>query len=204
MKIKERKELIVQTLDRLYPNPPIPLKHKDPFTLLIAVVLSAQCTDERVNIVTKELFRVGDTPQKLAKLQEEEIFEIIKTCGLAKGKAKALKKLSRQLLEKHGGEVPSTFVELEELAGVGHKTASVVMCQVFNLPAFPVDTHIHRLALRWKLSNGKNVLQTERDLKRHFPKEIWNRLHLQMIYFGREYCPARAHRKEECPLCSHF
>lgn len=191
----------MKTLERLYPDPPIPLHHKDDYTLLIAVLLSAQCTDERVNQVTPILFAKADTPQKMVKLNIEEIREIIKPCGLSPGKSKAIHELSKILLEKHQGKVPKTFEELEELPGVGHKTASVVMSQAFHVPAFPVDTHIHRLIWRWGLSNGKNVEQTEKDCKKLFPESKWNKLHLQIIYFGREYCPARGHKFHECPIC---
>ena len=177
MKLSERVNLIDRKLNELYPSPPIPLDHKDPFTLLIAVLLSAQCTDARVNKVTPELFSLADNPFDMSKQSVESINQIVRPCGLAPRKAKAIHGLSEILLSKHGGEVPSTFDELEELPGVGHKTASVVMTQAFGHPAFPVDTHIHRLAQRWKLTNGKSVTQTEKDLKRHFPKERWNQLH---------------------------
>ncbi len=198
----EKAKLIMQTLDELYPQPAIPLRHSDPFTLLVSVVLSAQTTDAMVNRVTPELFALADTPEKMAALDEEEILRIIRPLGLAPRKAKALKQLAQILVEKHDSRVPQSFEELEALPGVGHKTASVVMAQAFGIPAFPVDTHIHRLAARWGLSSGKSVVQTERDLKRIFPKEHWNKLHLQIIYFGREYCPARNHDPEKCPLCS--
>ncbi len=198
----EKAKLIMQTLDELYPQPAIPLRHSDPFTLLVSVVLSAQTTDAMVNRVTPELFALADTPEKMAALDEEEILRIIRPLGLAPRKAKALKQLAHILVEKHNSRVPQSFEELEALPGVGHKTASVVMAQAFGIPAFPVDTHIHRLAARWGLSSGKSVVQTERDLKRIFPKEHWNKLHLQIIYFGREYCPARNHDPEKCPLCS--
>lgn len=204
MNKKDRCERIAKILTDLYPSPPIPLKHKDPYTLLIAVLLSAQCTDARVNTVTPTLFKRADTPQKMVKLTPDEIEAIIRPCGLAPSKSKAIWGLSKILLGKHGGEVPRSFEELEELPGVGHKTASVVMTQAFGIPAFPVDTHIHRCAKRWGLSSGKNVEQTEKDLKRLFPKASWNRLHLQIIYFAREYCQARGHREEECPICSLF
>lgn len=198
----EKAERIRALLDRLYPQPPIPLRHEDPFTLLVAVVLSAQTTDQRVNLVTPALFRYAPTPEKMARLSEGRIRDLIRTCGLAPAKAKALRALSRILVKRHGGRVPCTFEELEALPGVGHKTASVVMAQAFGEPAFPVDTHIHRLAARWGLSNGKSVVQTERDLKKIFPRHSWNRLHLQIIYFGREYCPARGHDPHRCPICS--
>ncbi len=200
---KEQKtKIISKTLDKLFPQPPIPLKHKDPFTLLISVLLSAQTTDAMVNRVTPTLFKKADTPQKMAKLNIAEIREIIKPIGLAPTKAANIHKLSGILVEKHEGKVPETFEDLEALPGVGHKTASVVMAQAFGIPAFPVDTHIHRLAHRWGLSNGKSVVQTEKDLKRIFPEDQWNKLHLQIIYFGRQYCPARNHAGDKCPLCS--
>jgi endonuclease III len=189
-------------LDELYPEVPIPLAHRDPFTLLIAVLLSAQCTDARVNLVTPRLFARAATPAAMAKLSERAILALIRSCGLAPSKAKAIKALSRMLLERHGGKVPADFAALEALPGVGHKTASVVMSQAFGQPAFPVDTHIHRLAARWGLSDGSSVARTERDLKRIFPPETWNTLHLQIIYFGREYCPARGHDQSKCPICS--
>ncbi len=198
----EKARLIMKTLDELYPQPPIPLHHSDPFTLLVSVVLSAQTTDAMVNRVTPELFERAPDPEKLSQMTEEEILQIIKPCGLAPSKAKALRGLAKILVEKHASRVPQSFEELEALPGVGHKTASVVMAQAFGIPAFPVDTHIHRLAARWGLSSGKSVVQTERDLKRIFPKEHWNKLHLQIIYFGREYCPARNHDPQKCPLCS--
>jgi len=198
----EKAARIQAILDRLYPAAPIPLAHRDPFTLLVAVVLSAQCTDARVNLVTPALFRRAATPRAMAKLSERDILGLIRSCGLAPAKAKAIKALSRILVEKHGGAVPDTFESLEALPGVGHKSASVVMSQAFGQAAFPVDTHIHRLAARWGLSDGSSVVRTERDLKRTFPKEAWNRLHLQIIYFGREYCPARNHDFSNCPICS--
>ena len=199
---KERVYFITQTLQKLYPNPPIPLDHSDAYTLLISVLLSAQCTDKRVNLITPLLFAKANTPTKMIKLKVEEIKGIIRPCGLSPAKSKAIHRLSELILEKHKGQVPNTFKELEALPGVGHKTASVVMSQVFGVPAFPVDTHIHRLMTRWKLSNGKNVLQTEKDAKRLFLKDSWNDLHLQIIFFGREYCPARGHKVETCPICS--
>ena len=201
MNKKERVAFIAKTLERLYPETPVPLDHTDAYTLLIAVLLSAQCTDERVNKITPALFERARTPQEMVTLSVEEIREIIKPCGLSPFKSKAIHGLSVIILEQHGGEVPQSFEELEALPGVGHKTASVVMSQAFGVPAFPVDTHIHRLAQRWKLTNGKNVEQTEKDLKRLFPKETWNKLHLQIIFFGREYCPARGHKVEDCLIC---
>lgn len=201
-KLKEKAARIQQILDALYPETPIPLRHEDAFTLLVAVVLSAQCTDERVNQITPILFARADNPADMAKLPVEEIREIIKPCGLSPAKSKAISGLSKIIMEKHGGQVPESFEELEKLPGVGHKTASVVMSQAFGHPAFPVDTHIHRLAARWGLSSGKNVEQTERDLKAVFPENTWNKLHLQIIYFGRQYCSARGHKVEECPICS--
>ncbi|MBK7409761.1 MAG: endonuclease III [Saprospirales bacterium] len=191
-------------LEALYPETPIPLKHQDPFTLLVAVVLSAQCTDVRVNQVTPHLFSQADNPYGMAEMEVRDIETIIRPCGLAPRKAQAIQELSRLIVEQHKGEVPASFEELEALPGVGHKTASVVMSQAFGVPAFPVDTHIHRLAWRWGLSNGKSVVQTEKDLKSLFPKEKWNALHLQIIYFGREHCPARGHNPYECPICSQF
>jgi endonuclease-3 len=202
MKKKEKVEFIQQKLEALYPEIPIPLDHKDAYTLLIAVLLSAQCTDVRVNQITPLLFAKADNPADMLKLSVDEIREIIKPCGLSPMKSKGIYGLSEIIMRKHGGEVPQTFEELEELPAVGHKTASVVMSQAFGVPAFPVDTHIHRLAQRWGLSSGKNVEQTEKDLKRLFPRETWNKLHLQIIYFGREYCPARGHDAEKCPICS--
>ena len=201
MKRAEKTARIVEILDRLYPETPIPLDHEDPFTLLVAVVLSAQTTDKKVNEVTPALFDRGPTPEKMAEMSVEEIREIIRQLGLAPQKAKNLQKLS-QMLAADGGRVPETFEGLEALPGVGHKTASVVMSQAFGHPAFPVDTHIHRLAARWGLSNGSSVVQTERDLKRAFAQELWNRLHLQIIFFGREHCPARYHDLDTCPICS--
>lgn len=204
MKKAEKVLDIINILQREFPNPPVPLDHKDDYTLLIAVLLSAQCTDERVNKITPLLFAKADNPKDMLKLSAEEIREIIKPCGLSPRKSKAIYELSQILLNKHGGKVPASFQELEALPGVGHKTASVVMAQAFNVPAFPVDTHIHRLMYRWGLSNGKNVEQTEKDAKRLFPEEIWNDLHLQIIFFGRKYCPARGHKVEECPICSKY
>jgi endonuclease-3 len=197
-------EHIQQILDELYPETPIPLQHKDPYTLLVAVVLSAQCTDERVNQVTPRLFEKADNPYDMMKLSVEDIRDIIKPCGLSPTKSKAIAGLSRILVEQHGGLVPQTFEELEALPGVGHKTASVVMSQAFGVPAFPVDTHIHRLATRWGLTDGKNVEKTERDLKAAFPEDSWNKLHLQIIFFGRSHCPARGHDAAACPVCSLY
>lgn len=191
-------------LDGLYPETPIPLQHRDAYTLLVAVLLSAQCTDERVNQITPALFARADNPYDMAKVPVEEIREIIKPCGLSPAKSKAISNLSKIIVEQHGGEVPESFEALEALPGVGHKTASVVMSQAFGHPAFPVDTHIHRLATRWGLTSGKNVEQTEHDLKAIFPKETWNKLHLQIIYFGRQYCPARGHKVEDCMICSKY
>jgi len=197
----EKAERIQKILDELYALPPVPLDHEDPYTLLIAVLLSAQCTDVRVNQVTPELFAKADNPADMAELSVAEIRSVIRPCGLSPQKSKAIHELSRMLVEQHGGAVPQTFEELEALPGVGHKTASVVMTQAFGLPAFPVDTHIHRLAARWGLSNGRSVEQTERDLKKLFPPESWGRAHLQIIYFGREHCPARGHDLTTCPIC---
>jgi len=201
MKRAEKAKKIIEILDDLFPEVAIPLDHRDPFTFLLAVLLSAQTTDKKVNQVTPRLFDRASTPEEMAKLSAEEIREIIHEIGLAPQKAKNIKRLSEILVES-GGEVPRTFEELEALPGVGHKTASVVMAQAFGHPAFPVDTHIHRLAERWGLSNGSNVAKTERDLKKAFPEELWNKLHLQIIYFGREYCPARYHDLDTCPICS--
>jgi len=201
---QDKADAIGTILRELYPEPPIPLDHSDPFTLLVAVALSAQTTDLKVNEVTPALFALGPTPAKMAALEVDTIRDAIRTVGLAPTKAKNVKALSRQLCERHGGTVPSNFEDLEALPGVGHKTASVVMAQAFGVPAFPVDTHIHRLAYRWGLTSGKNVGTTEADLKKLFPRETWNRLHLQIIFFGREYCPARGHVQENCPICSRF
>lgn len=202
MRRAENAKKIGAILDELYPAPPIPLEHRDPFTLLVAVLLSAQTTDAQVNKVTPALFARASTPQAMAALSAEEILSCIRACGLAPTKAKNVKKLAETLVAEHGGAVPRDIEALEKLPGVGHKTASVVMSQAFGEPAFPVDTHIHRLAHRWRLSNGKNVEQTERDLKKVFPREEWGRRHLQIIYFGREYCPARGHEASACPICS--
>lgn len=188
---KEKVEFVINTLEELYPSTPIPLEHKDPYTLLIAVLLSAQSTDARVNTITPILFEKASTPEEMVKLSVSDIEKIIKPVGLSPMKSKSIHKLSEILLEKHRGKVPQNFEDLEALPGVGHKTASVVMSQAFGIPAFPVDTHIHRLMYRWNLSNGKNVIQTEKDAKRLFPKALWNKLHLQIIFYGREYSPAR-------------
>lgn len=205
MKTKaEKVSHITQMLEELYPETPVPLDHSDPYTLLIAVLLSAQCTDERVNKITPFLFERADNPTDMIHLEVDEIKSIIRPCGLSPRKSKAIYDLSQILLDEHQGKVPQSFEALEALPGVGHKTASVVMSQAFGVPAFPVDTHIHRLAYRWNLSSGKNVEKTEKDLKRLFPKEIWNKLHLQIIFFGREYCPARGHNPRECPICKLY
>ena len=204
MRKLERANYISEYLEKLYPKTPIPLTHQNTYELLIAVLLSAQCTDERVNKITPLLFAKADSPQKMLTLTVDEIRAIIRPCGLSPRKSKAIYDLSGILINKHGGKVPASFEDLEALPGVGHKTASVVMAQAFNIPAFPVDTHIHRLMYRWGLSNGKNVEQTEKDAKRLFPKAIWNDLHLQIIFFGRKYCPARGHKVEECPICSKY
>lgn len=204
MKKGEKAKLIQKKLNELFPNPEIPLNHQDPYTLLISVLLSAQCTDARVNKITPLLFARAHNPKQMVQLLPEEIETIIRPCGLSKNKSKAIWNLSRQLLDNHKGKVPNTLEELEKLSGVGHKTASVVLSQAFSKPAFPVDTHIHRCAKRWKLSNGKSVVQTEKDLKKLFPKKTWGKVHLQMIYFARTYCPAKAHRKEKCPICSQI
>lgn len=196
MNKKEKVQFVIDTLEKLYPETPIPLKHKDPYTLLIAVLLSAQSTDARVNTITPILFAKASTPEDMVKLSVSEIESIIKPVGLSPMKSKSIHRLSEILLEKHQGQVPKNFKDLEELPGVGHKTASVVMSQAFGVPAFPVDTHIHRLMYRWNLSSGKNVVQTEKDAKRLFPKELWNKLHLQIIFYGREYSPARGWRIE--------
>lgn len=197
----ERVAFILNRLQTLYPEPPIPLQHKDAYTLLIAVLLSAQCTDERVNTVTPTLFALADNPYDMAKVPVEKIQEIIRPCGLSPQKSKAISVLSKILVDEHGGKVPEDWAALERLPGVGHKTASVVMSQAFGHPAFPVDTHIHRLAQRWGLTNGKNVVQTEKDLKRLFPESSWNALHLQIIYYGREYCSARSCDGTLCDIC---
>jgi endonuclease-3 len=196
-----RAAYIDRRLAELYPETPVPLRHHDAYTLLIAVLLSAQCTDKRVNEITPKLFALADTPEKMAALPVERIQEIIRPCGLAPRKAQAISGLSRILLEQHGGQVPRTFLELEALPGVGHKTASVVMAQAFGEPAFPVDTHIHRLAQRWKLTSGRNVEQTEHDLKALFPRAHWNQLHLRIIFYGREHCTARGCDGMSCEIC---
>ncbi|WP_127714602.1 endonuclease III [Halobacteriovorax sp. HLS] len=202
MKLKsERAKYIDEILATLYPETPVPLDHTNAYTLLIAVLLSAQCTDVRVNKVTPGLFSKADNPYDMVKLTVDEIEAIVKPCGLAPRKAAAIHRLSEMLIESHGGEVPSNFEDLEKLPGVGHKTAGVVMAQAFNVPAFPVDTHIHRLAQQWGLTNGKNVAQTEKDLKRCFPEDRWNQLHLQIIFFGREYCQARQCDGLQCEIC---
>lgn len=202
MKRKEKAEKIVKILENYYPETPIPLDHNSVFQLLIAVLMSAQTTDKKVNQVTPELFQIAPNAKLMSQLDAEKIQSIIREVGLAPTKAKNIKKLSEMLVELHDGNVPNNFEDLEALPGVGHKTASVVMAQAFNIPAFPVDTHIHRLASRWGLSNGSTVERTERDLKKTFPKELWNKLHLQIIFFGREYCPARFHDLTKCPICS--
>ncbi len=198
---EERVNYIHKRLIELFPKPPIPLNHNDNYTLLVSVLLSAQCTDVRVNLITPHLFKLADNPYDMIKLSVEKIKSIIRPCGLSPAKSKAIFGLSKILVEKHGGEVPDNYEDLEALPGVGHKTASVVMSQGFGFPAFPVDTHIHRIAKQWKLSSGKNVVQTEKDLKRLFPEESWNDLHLQIIYFGREKCPARKCDGRFCEIC---
>ena len=203
--IAKSARIVGRILDREFPNPGIPLSHHDPFTLLVSVVLSAQCTDERVNQVTPVLFsRLGDTPKALAMASVEDIREIIRPCGLSPAKSKAVQGLSRIIVEEHGGLVPKTFPELEALPGVGHKTASVVMSQAFGIPALPVDTHIHRCARRWGLSDGSTVERTESDLKALFPRARWNLLHLQIIHYARRFCPARGHKPGECPICAEL
>ncbi len=201
---QEKADAIKLILEDLYPEVPIPLDHKDPYTLLVAVLLSAQCTDKRVNEVTPALFELADNPLDMSRQSVDDIRAIIRPCGLSPRKSKAIYDLSHILLEEHDGQVPQSFEALERLPGVGHKTASVVMSQAFGVPAFPVDTHIQRLAYRWTLSTGKSVEKTEKDLKRLFPKESWNDLHLQIIFFGREYCPARGHDPLKCPICSIY
>ncbi len=201
MNRRERAEFIQRRLGELYPNPPVPLDHSSPYTLLVAVLLSAQCTDVRVNQVTPELFRLADTPKKMTKVSVEKIRAIIRPCGLSPQKSKAIAGLSKILVEQHGDQVPKSFEELEKLPGVGHKTASVVMAQAFGIPAFPVDTHIHRLAQRWGLTSGRNVKETERDLKSLFPEECWNDLHIQIILYGREHCTARGCDSTTCEIC---
>ena len=201
LKKAERVELIFNTLQTLYPEPPVPLDHTDPYTLLIAVLLSAQCTDERVNQVTPHLFAKARSPEAMVKLSVDKIRQMIRPCGLSPQKSKAIHRLSEILIADHHSEVPADFEALEALPGVGHKTASVVMAQAFGVPTFPVDTHIHRLAQRWGLSKGRNVTETERDLKKLFPRDHWNKLHLQIIFYGREYCTARGCDGRVCPLC---
>lgn len=201
MRKKERAAHLLRRLNELYPETPVPLDHKDPFTLLVAVLLSAQCTDVRVNQITPALFALADNPEDMMRVPVDQIRDIIRPCGLSPRKSTAISELSRLIVEHHGGMVPADFESLEALPGVGHKTASVVMAQAFGVPAFPVDTHIHRLAKRWKLSSGKNVEQTERDLKALFPRENWNRLHLQIIFYGREHCTARGCDGSSCLLC---
>ncbi len=202
MNKSERVQFILSKLEELYPETPIPLNHSDPYTLLIAVLLSAQCTDERVNQITPLLFAKANNPTDMLKLSVEEIQNIIRPCGLSPMKSKGIYGLSKMIMEEHGGLVPQSFEALEAMPSVGHKTASVVMSQAFGFPAFPVDTHIHRLAYRWRLSPAKNVEQTEKDLKRQIPEGLWNKAHLQIIFMGREYCPARGHIIEKCPICS--
>jgi endonuclease-3 len=197
----QRAAYIDRRLAELYPETPVPLEHNDPYTLLVAVLLSAQCTDKRVNLVTPKLWALADNPADMAKVPVAKIQAVIRPCGLSPQKAKAISRLSELLLERHGGQVPRTFEELEALPGVGHKTASVVMAQAFGVPAFPVDTHIHRLAQRWKLTNGRNVEQTETDLKKLFPQEHWNQLHLRIIFYGREHCTARGCDGTGCEIC---
>jgi len=201
MKKIDRSKIIISELEKLYPETPIPLNHDSPFTLLIAVVLSAQSTDKKVNELTEELFKVADSPKKMVKLGINNIYKYIKQLGLSRQKSKNTYNLSRILIDKHNGLVPNTYEELESLPGVGHKTASVVMSQVFNIPSFPVDTHIHRLSQRWGLTNGKSVIQTEKDLKKIFPISLWNKLHLQIIFYGREYCTARGCDGTKCFIC---
>lgn len=201
MKKKEKAKWIGEILDTYFPDPDIPLKHTSPYTLLIAVLLSARCTDARVNQITPALFKLANTPKKMMQRTISEIQKIIKPCGLSPTKAKAIWNLSKMLVEKYNGTVPKTFEDLESLPGVGHKTASVVMAQAYTLPAFPVDTHIYRCAKRWGLSQGKNVHYVEKDLKKLFPKNTWIQRHLQIIYFARKFCPALAHKKEKCPIC---
>ncbi len=198
---QQRADRIGKRLEELYPQVEVPLKHRDAYTLLVAVMLSAQCTDRRVNEVTPALFAKADTPQKMVRLGQESIRRLIATCGLANTKSKAIFEMSKRLISEQAGQVPSTFEELEKLPGVGHKTASVIMAQAFGVPAFPVDTHIHRLAKRWKLTRGKNVVQTEADLKKLFPPERWNKLHIQLILYGREHCTARGCDGTQCEIC---
>jgi endonuclease-3 len=201
---KERANEILTILEYEFPEVPVPLDHKDPYTLLIAVLLSAQCTDERVNKITPLLFAKADNPYDMVKMTVEEIKAIIRPCGLSPMKSKGIYGLSQMIIELHDGKVPQSFEDLEAMPAVGHKTASVVMSQAFGVPAFPVDTHIHRLAYRWKLSTGKNVDKTEKDLKAVFPRDTWNKIHLQIIFFGRKYCPARGHNPLSCPICKDY
>ena len=201
MNKQDKVHYVIETLESLYPKTPIPLDHKDPYTLLIAVLLSAQCTDERVNKITPKLFKIADTPNKMIKLSISDIEDIIRPCGLSPMKSKGIYGLSKMIIEKHNGKVPNNFKDLEEFPAVGHKTASVVMSQAFGVPAFPVDTHIHRLAQRWGLTDGRNVKQTEKDLKRTFDKNLWNKLHLQIIFWGRDFCSARSCWGLECEIC---
>jgi endonuclease-3 len=201
---KERANEILTILENEFPEVPVPLDHKDPYTLLIAVLLSAQCTDERVNKITPLLFAKADNPYDMVKMTVEEIKAIIRPCGLSPMKSKGIYGLSQMIIELHDGKVPQSFEDLEAMPAVGHKTASVVMSQAFGVPAFPVDTHIHRLAYRWKLSTGKNVDKTEKDLKAVFPRDTWNKIHLQIIFFGRKYCPARGHNPLSCPICKDY
>ena len=201
MKKSDRAKIVLKHLQKLFPNPDIPLFHKNPFTLLIAVLLSAQCTDKKVNEVTPKLFEKASSPKEMSLLSSEEILEMIKPCGLAPTKAKAIKALSEKIINNYGGDVPASLEDLKTLPGVGHKTASVVMIQAFNTPAFPVDTHIHRCAKRWGLSKGKDVKQTEADLKKLFSPDLWAKLHLQIIYYARAFCSAKKHKIESCPIC---
>ncbi len=198
---QQRADTVLRMLGELYPDPPIPLLHRDPYTLLVSVVLSAQCTDKAVNSVTPSLWKLADNPRAMSRVDERDILAVIRCLGLAPQKAKAIRGLSQMLVNEHGGKVPASFKALEELPGVGHKTASVVMSQAFGIPAFPVDTHIHRLAQRWGLTSGKNVVQTEADLKKLFPRETWNLVHLQIIYYGREHCTARGCDGTACGIC---
>ena len=202
MSEEQRAKIVLRTLNKIYPKTPIPLKHRNIFTLLVSVLLSAQCTDINVNNVTKNIYPKYNRPEHFVRLGRKRIEKLIRSIGIFRVKAKSVYNLSKTLVEKYNGKVPKTFEQLEELPGVGHKTASVVMAQSFGVPAFPVDTHIHRLAARWGLSNGSNVTKTEKDLKAVFPRESWNKLHLQIIFFGREYCPARNHDLKNCPICS--
>lgn len=197
----DRAQYVQRTLAKLYPETPIPLDHEDPYTLLVSVLLSAQCTDKRVNEVTPHLWKLAKDPYAMSKIPAARVEAVVRPCGLGPQKSKAIVELSRILIDEHEGKVPASFEDLEKLPGVGHKTASVVMAQAFGIPAFPVDTHIHRLAKRWKLSSGKNVVQTERDLKKLFPEESWNSLHLQIIFYGREHCTARGCDGKLCPIC---